>query len=362
VKTGLLNSLEECELMIDGIGPDKISDLTTNVIRQQLVQYTGEQCQLHGILTIPVPLGPCFDRDTLRWESKYQDLPVAMDHPLLLVSKAIARWHFSYDHEQYYRHFALTYLQAEHLSAGTSLVHTLKNGRRVVHKKELEGLFPRSKEALFQFSRKHPETLRDYREHLEAWERKGLHEPIQDSDERVVAAALRASLKTIPAGPKHAANYHSLMVGVVEFLFFPQLLRPRKEREFNEGRKRIDILMENGARAGIFHRLHDIRKVPWTYVPIECKNYSQDLANPELDQMIGRFSTNRGRVGIICCRRFRDRSLFVKRCQDTLEAGHGLILPLDDKKIDRLLKVLETKPRRDLDIHLSKLVDEISIR
>jgi hypothetical protein len=33
VKTGFLSALEECELMIEGIGRDKISDFTTNVIR-----------------------------------------------------------------------------------------------------------------------------------------------------------------------------------------------------------------------------------------------------------------------------------------------------------------------------------------
>jgi hypothetical protein len=33
VRTGLLTSLEECELMVDGVSDDKISDLTTNVLR-----------------------------------------------------------------------------------------------------------------------------------------------------------------------------------------------------------------------------------------------------------------------------------------------------------------------------------------
>ena len=37
VRTGFLKSLEECELMIDGVARDKLSDLTTNVIRWQLV-------------------------------------------------------------------------------------------------------------------------------------------------------------------------------------------------------------------------------------------------------------------------------------------------------------------------------------
>lgn len=34
VRTGFISSLEECELLIDGVGRDKISDLTTNIIRR----------------------------------------------------------------------------------------------------------------------------------------------------------------------------------------------------------------------------------------------------------------------------------------------------------------------------------------
>ena len=56
VITGFLNSLEDCELLVEGIGRDKISDLTTNVIRFNLAQYTKEQCALWGIPTRNVPL------------------------------------------------------------------------------------------------------------------------------------------------------------------------------------------------------------------------------------------------------------------------------------------------------------------
>ncbi len=62
VQTGFITSLEESELMIDGISHDKISDLTTNVIRGHLVAYTQEQCTLHGIDVRNVAIPPIFCR------------------------------------------------------------------------------------------------------------------------------------------------------------------------------------------------------------------------------------------------------------------------------------------------------------
>ncbi len=49
VKTGFLSSIEECELMIEGVGHDKISDLITNVLRGHLVEFSQQQCVLHNI-------------------------------------------------------------------------------------------------------------------------------------------------------------------------------------------------------------------------------------------------------------------------------------------------------------------------
>lgn len=59
VQTGFLRSLEECELMIDGIARDKLSDLTTNVIRGHLATYTRDQCVLFDIPIRPVAMSPC---------------------------------------------------------------------------------------------------------------------------------------------------------------------------------------------------------------------------------------------------------------------------------------------------------------
>lgn len=50
-KTGLLSDLSEMALYVEGIDRDKISDLTTNIIRDLLVEYTAQQCSLFDIPT-----------------------------------------------------------------------------------------------------------------------------------------------------------------------------------------------------------------------------------------------------------------------------------------------------------------------
>jgi hypothetical protein len=51
VSSGKLKDLSDIELLMDGIGSDKISDLAVNLIRGELVSYTEEQCQLHNVPT-----------------------------------------------------------------------------------------------------------------------------------------------------------------------------------------------------------------------------------------------------------------------------------------------------------------------
>jgi len=359
VKTGFLSSLEECELMIEGIGRDKISDLTTNVIRAHLVEYTVQQCNLHAVPTQTVSLAPCFNPDTFVWQSRYADLPVWKGRPIVLVPKVIARFGTAYDHQDYYRHYVLDYLQAEEREAASSLVHTLKSGKRVVYKKDVQRKYPCTKDFLYRFSREHPGILKKYRAELADLEKKGLGAIVQNEDEQLIAEVLVAALRAIPPGNADAAHYHRLMIGVLEFVLFPSLLNPKKEKEIHDGRKRIDILMENGAHAGIFHRLHDVRKLPCAFVPIECKNYTTEVANPELDQLSGRFSVNRGQFGILCCRNFEDRGLFIKRCRDTLKDGRGLIVPLDDERVMHLLENVLTGKRHKIDDDLAGLINEV---
>lgn len=360
VQTGFISSLEECELLIPGISRDKISDLTTNVIRLHLAEYTAQQCELLGIPVQSAPLPPVFDIGRNQWESRYHSLPLVQGQPLLLVPKVFVRFQSAYNHTKYYQHYVLNYLQAECLSAGSSLVKTLKNGKQVVYKTDLKPQYPCTKAFLYDFSQQHPDVLQKYRSDLAELERMGQAGIVSDAQETTIAEALSDALRSITSGSEHASTYHSLMVGVLELLFFPNLLSPKKEAEIHQGRKRIDIRMENGAITGIFSRLHQIRNIPCQSIVFECKNYSRDVANPELDQLLGRFAPRRGQVGFLCCRDFMDRPLFVQRCRDAYADNTVLAVPLDDDFFLRALAAVGAGARDDIDRMLTEAINEVT--
>lgn len=302
---------------------------------------------------------PSYDPDQGVWRSQYVRLPVDdRGMPVLLVPKSIVRYEPAYDHQHFHRRIVLEFLQAEHLRANSSLVQTLKSGERRVTKKALLPSYPCTRKAIAEVVSQHPHLLKKYRSALK--QAKASVVPI--SDEREVARLARIlsdALRAIAVGSGSASQYHSLMVGVLEMIFFPLLVHPKKEQEIHDGRKRIDILMENADRTGIFSLLQSTRGLGCPFVAIECKNYREDVANPELDQLSGRFSRERGKVGLLCCRQFDDRARFVARCRDTLKDGRGLIIPLDDERVLRLLGLLGAQNRRQAVQEFGEMVREV---
>jgi hypothetical protein len=210
----------------------------------------------------------------------------------------------------------------------TALVQRRKSGVRYVTKKSISADNPISKDFLRQFSLRNPEILAQFKRETDLESLSNLE--ISDVNIERLKKSLIEKLQGMPSGNEDAQNYHKLMKGVLQIIFYPHLINPIKELEILEGRKRIDLCFDNASKTGIFSRLNRHLRLLSPYIFVECKNYSREIANPELDQMAGRFGNQRTQVGIIACRTIDNMELFLQRCRDTYRDGRGLIIPIVD--------------------------------
>lgn len=279
---------------------------------------------------------------------------------VILVPKYSVRRRLSLDSQEFYNKQMIEFLAEEHLIASSSLVHTLKNGRRRVFKKDIKERHPFIKDDLADFVREHPEVLEEYKKLKGAQGPLTMSELDEDFDEAALATALETVLPGIAPGAANASKYHHLMIGVLSFLFFPGLIEPIKEREIHEGRKRIDIKFTNSGTGVFFERVLKAVQTRAVSVSIECKNYSADPANPELDQLSGRFSHTRGFLGFLCCRTLQDKITMKRRCHDTAMDGRGYIIVLSDDEILSFLRMVAAGHRDQLEYRLNQLYNELT--
>jgi hypothetical protein len=148
---------------------------------------------------------------------------------------------------------------------------------------------------------------------------------------------LLSCLRSIPSGDQDWAEYEKAIERLLTAIFAPILLDPECQSPIHEGRKRIDITYRNGASSGFFNWL-TIHRYPSAYIFVEAKNYCKKVANPEIDQLAGRFSEQRGKVGLLVCRQLENKGLFLQRCRDTFSDGRGCIIPVDDEDLEVLVR------------------------
>ncbi len=340
-QSGLLSDLSEMALFVEHVDRDKISDLTTNVIRERLVQYTQEQCALYSIPTNKYNGPPLWDANLRNWRSQYVDLPFIEDAPVLLIPKYIVRKRLSLDSQEFYNKHITDFLVSEHIQANSSLV-TLLKGKPKVYKKDVREKHPKSKKLITDLVAQNPGLLDLYKRLASSEARIMVN--TSDTDQSVSQSCidLIAELEKIPAGMKGADAYHIWAMHALTVCFYPDLIQPHKEWEINQGRKRIDIVFTNAANNGFFAHRRDANNTAATMVVVECKNYTKDIANPEVDQLLGRFDNNRGRFGIITCRGVQDRDRLLERQRDLAKGGQAYILALTD---DDFRKLLEAKSK-----------------
>ncbi|WP_131806151.1 hypothetical protein [Mycobacterium alsense] len=355
VQSGLLTDLEETALLVPGVGRDTISDITTSVIRGPLIRYTQEMCELYGIPMETQYSGMAWSNSVNEWEYAQLLLPRANNDKLLLVPRSIVRFDPMLDTDKYYRGYLRPYFEEQELDDPASqLVRLLKGGRRKVQLGALDSLLGTTKPAIAENTEAYPQALDEY---VNSVDYRTSPAPTSNDyeaaqlSERVDYLGLYESVKAIAPGRPGATSYHRAVASLLSAVFDGVLGNQQVEFPVHNGRKRLDIKYDNVANAGFFRWLSLHRNS--AIVPVECKNYSTDPGNPEVDQLAMRLSPDRGQIGMMVCREVEDRELLMQRQRDVVRDAHGYILVLDDSDLLTLAQFAEDNRYKEINFRYS---------
>ncbi|MCV7348264.1 hypothetical protein [Mycolicibacterium rhodesiae] len=357
LESGLITDLEDTALFIEGVREDRISDVVTNIIRRQLINYTHATAKYYGItLTKSLSVPSCWNSHARKWdEPEHADLPFAGGAPLLLVPKSIVRRKLFSDPGEYYRYYVLPFYQRDEIERQSSLVHFLKkSGQPHVYKKDVEAKYREmykgndsadntvepgvEKRINLDATDRNPDLLQKFKED------KRKHPPAALSHDDIAEATRTAepdfqslldAVHSLAPGQSAADAYEKAIEALLTALLYPSLTDPVRQAKIHEGRKRIDITYYNMARDGFFKWLS--ANYPAGKIMVECKNYSRPLANPEYDQIAGRFSPSRGKYGLLVYRSYSDKDQVLASLKDTANDQRGFITALDDDDLSNLV-------------------------
>lgn len=145
-----------------------------------------------------------------------------------------------------------------------------------------------------------------------------------------------AELDYISPGNNHAEKYKVWVAKALEYIFGPVLTDCTVEQPLDMGLKRCDVVFANRGDTGFFQWIRQ-SGISSQYVIVECKNYSDDIENPEIDQLLGRFSRERGSFGILACRVVTDRRRLLQRCKAAVQGKGEYVIVLEDEDFRVLL-------------------------
>jgi hypothetical protein len=279
--------IEEMQLISLGIGPDRISDITANILKEYLVTYTQTQCDLWKIpLKSMVPLEHLLDLESFEWYDGYFDLPVNHNNePILLVPRWILRNLPWINFDDYLKAEFSMFLRAK----------ATKSRMNFSKSKEI------TKDKVVQISRSEIERVDKYVSKKERDSRLALP-VIFDSPPLVVTKlgkSLLQFLKKINHGRKEASYYQKLILQILNFLFEPELIAGKIEEATILGTERRDIIFINDSEKTFFSYLRNVHKN--FVIVFETKN-TYDLTVENFNQLGTYLGDKTGYCGFLITR------------------------------------------------------------
>lgn len=285
-----IRHVEELQLVSVGIGPDRVSDIAANLIKEFLIVYTQKQCALWNIPTqrgVPVP--HIFDHDSGDWRDGYFDLPTSRidNSAILLVPRRIVRALPWINYDDFLKLEFTAYLRAKRTKQSRGNV-PLNSTTEI--KRDIVAVTRREIDRVDRYIRLKEETA------AQAQPTTSFVDEAQYSAE---TERLKAKLASIRSGRDSAAEYQLTVLEILNYLFNPELIDGELEVRTLEGTERRDIVFTNDSDMPFWDYVRGEHS--GLLIMFETKNMN-DIGPAALNQTGTYLGDRLGRLGFLVSR------------------------------------------------------------
>jgi hypothetical protein len=333
-----IKHIEEMQLFSVGIGRDRISDITANIIKEYLILYTQNQCNLWNIkLESGVPITNILDLESYEWYDDYVDLPVSSydNKPIIFVPRRIVRTLPWINYDEFVRVDLTAFLSSKKNTKSTAK-------RATIPKADAVALSKSNVELIDKYISRKEQTSNEAQPTS--------HYIDMDSD-CAESEKLKSQLLAIQNGTSEATHYQKTILEIMNFLFNPELIDGQIEVKTVDEIERRDIIFTN-----------DSDNTFWSYLRqehasfllmIETKN-TQSVEMNHINQTNTYIGERLGRFAIIASRNKPSENVIKKTYSvynDSYPKKVILILTDEDFCIMLDMKCKRNEPMR----HIQKL-------
>ena len=321
-----IKRIEVLQLLVPGIGRDRVSDLTCSFIKSFLIDYTIDQCMRMAIPCEETTLESVYDSKSNRFVPNYLvRLPVSpvTQQAVIFVPKRWLRFIPWINFEDY---FSQHVPQDDEARPAEKLTHV----------------------EVLDFNRHHYEAIERYVERRVMTAQDCVSDPLFAQIPISSAKAKLGELKKLQTGISDKADkrYEDIIVSMLASFFYPDCDFAKSQARTDSGVCIRDLIFYNN-RSHPFLRdvfdLYDSRQLVF-----EMKNVVK-VEREHINQINRYLSDSFGRFGVLVTRNQLPAPM-MKNIIDLWSAQRKAIIILTDQDIEQMVDVFESKQRSPLDV------------
>lgn len=320
-----LQHIETVQLLVDGIGKDRVSDFTCSLLKSFLIDFTIDQCDRLSIPRERVQIDELYDPAAQRRRSEMVELPVNPETraPILLIPKRWLRFVPWINFDSYY--------------AGACV--NLPLGVLPDKSKRIEVL---------NFNRQNYGMVRRFVEQQERTSKDCKIDPLFSQIPITSAKAKWNAILRLPTGTTDSADkkYERYVEQLLASLLYPQLDFAKGQSRTDSGVLIRDLIFYNNRRVDFLSDIH--QKFESTQIVFELKNVKA-IEREHVNQLNRYLADHLGRFGVLVTRNRLPRNI-EKNLIDLWSGQRKCIVALTDSDLETMVAVFESKQRLPIEV------------